>query len=422
MADRLAMDSTAAPIETGADAIAEDRDRGRSSTAPNRKVDMKVIGLGAGAAMAVLMIYSTFSADPKKAETAEEKRATSLAVNAAMEPAPDSAATKAGGTRNAQGGAAPSTVAGPPQTNGEAGSIVVPSINGGGTNAGENNAAHPTTTQGSSSRDMSARDQDRRYRLEAAQRRTDAVQARQAAMMHADVMVLNDVKKPSLMGGYEDTGTPDRGTGDNQTELAQRHKATKIQRVAAGSVGDRTFAIEAGRQMPCILQNALDSTIPGLVSCIIPENVRGANGQVVLLDKGTRVIGEYQGGMQQGQSRIFVIWNRAITPAGVSIALGSPGADSLGRAGLGGKTETFFWKRFGGALLISLVGDASTYVTSSVRGVNQVASSPNTAAAAAVENDVRIRPVLRAMQGQEMTIFAANDFDFSNVYSLRLKR
>ena len=416
MTEKLVMDTTAASIETGADAVMEDRDRGRSSAATGRRVDKKAIVLGAAGAVGTLLLYSTFATSPKKIETAEDKRATTLAVQGAMQPAPDSTAASANSAR-IESRVTSTTGLMPPQTDGTANGLVVPSIKDdpgapGHEQAGQQSGAHGPST----------RDEERMMRLEAARKRVEMAQARQAAMMHADVMVLNESKKPSAAGAYQNAAMSDHPSSGSQTDLSQQLKSTQIQRVEAGTVRDRAFVIEAGRQMPCILQNALDSTLPGLVSCIIPENVRGANGQVVLLDKGTRVIGEYRGGMQQGQSRIFVIWTRAITPAGVSIMLGSPGADALGRAGLGGKTETFFWKRFGGALLISMVGDASTFVGSRIGGVSQVVSSPNSAAAAAVENDIRIKPVLRAKQGQEMTIFAANDFDFSNVYSLRLKR
>jgi type IV secretion system protein VirB10 len=64
------------------------------------------------------------------------------------------------------------------------------------------------------------------------------------------------------------------------------------------------------------------------------HDVFSENGRVVLLDKGTKVLGQYSGGITQGQARMFVLWTRALTPRGVAIDLGSPAADSLGRAGV----------------------------------------------------------------------------------------
>lgn len=33
---------------------------------------------------------------------------------------------------------------------------------------------------------------------------------------------------------------------------------------------NRNFTIEAGTQIPCVLQTALDSTLSGLVGCVVP--------------------------------------------------------------------------------------------------------------------------------------------------------
>jgi len=44
--------------------------------------------------------------------------------------------------------------------------------------------------------------------------------------------------------------------------------------------------------------------------------------------------------------RAFVVWSRIITPSGVSIDVGSPATDRLGRGGLEGKADTHFFERF----------------------------------------------------------------------------
>lgn len=249
-------------------------------------------------------------------------------------------------------------------------------------------------------------------------------QTRANAARRAPVMALlgsgRSAPEPGVVA--DDRGADEAPRPREHNELEQRLEASQITTVHGGLMPNRNFLITAGSQIPCVLQTALDSAQPGLTSCIVPRSVFSDNGRVVLLEKGTKVLGEYRGGIQQGQNRLFVVWNRAITPRGVSIMLGSPAADALGRAGMPGQTETFFWKRFGGALLLSIVGDASSYASNRVSNAERTTQAPAGAAAVALENDVRIQPVLRAPQGTEMTIFAARDFDFSNIYSLRLRR
>ena len=93
--------------------------------------------------------------------------------------------------------------------------------------------------------------------------------------------------------------------------------------------------------------------------------MRGTTGNVVLLDRGTKIVGQIENGLLQGQNRVFVDWTRAETPNHVVITLNSPGTDELGRGGLPGAVDNHLWKRFGGALMLTLVqgglnaGDAS---------------------------------------------------------------
>jgi type IV secretion system protein VirB10 len=140
----------------------------------------------------------------------------------------------------------------------------------------------------------------------------------------------------------------------------------------------------------------------------------------VLLDRGARVLGEYRGGLRQGQRRIFVLWTRAVTPAGVAIDLASPAADALGRGGFDGRVDTHFWDRFGAALLLSVVDDGA-YALAGDNDRNATARLPSDAAGLAVQNSADIPPTLRKPQGSEVAILAAQDFDFSQVYGLRAR-
>jgi type IV secretion system protein VirB10 len=260
-------------------------------------------------------------------------------------------------------------------------------------------------------------------------------QARQDAMRRAPIMAVSAGAGPLgavtgnngpfsnlRIGGNGEEGGEGGPNAKEPNNLARQLNGMDIERVDAGRLSNRNFLITAGMQIPCVLQTAMDSTQPGLASCLVPQDIWSMNGSVILMEKGTRVLGEYQGGFSRGQNRIFVLWNRAITPSGVSVSLGSPAADQLGRAGMGGKVDNFFWQRFGAALLLSIVGDAGDAISNEVSGADQVFNTPNQAAGVAVQDAARIRPRLRAAQGKEMTIMVARDVDFSKVYSLRLRR
>jgi type IV secretion system protein VirB10 len=205
------------------------------------------------------------------------------------------------------------------------------------------------------------------------------------------------------------------------TELDQLRQGSTIGLARANRLPDRHFLITAGTSIPCTLQTAMDTATPGYVSCVIGQDVYSDDGAVVLMEKGSKVLGEYRSGMRQGQSRLFVLWTRAVTPAGVAIGLASPASDALGRAGFDGSIDTHFWDRFGGALLLSIIDDTSAAVATRTDSNGETVRVPSDAAGIALQNSVNIPPSLRKAQGSEVAIFVAQDLDFSSVYALKAR-
>ena len=231
-----------------------------------------------------------------------------------------------------------------------------------------------------------------------------------------------DPAQPETAGDGS-AGQAARGTPNALDALRQ---SSAVVEARASMLPNRNYLVTAGTLIPCILQTAMNSAQPGYTSCLIPRDVYSENGRVVLMEKGTKVLGEYHGGIQQGQNRLFVLWTRAVTPQGVRIDLASPGSDALGRAGIAGSVDTFFWARFGSALLLSLVDDAAYIAGQSVSGgsnnFNNTTRTPSEGAGIALQNSINIRPVLKKNQGEEVGIFVAKDFNFADVYNLELRR
>lgn len=236
-------------------------------------------------------------------------------------------------------------------------------------------------------------------------------------------------------GGERESGTASTLYGDaggavragdasarQPTNLDTLRRASVIGQAQARTLPDRNFLITAGSFIPCVLQTAMDSSQPGYVSCILPRNIYSDNGRVVLMEKGTKIVGEYQGGLNRGQYRLFVLWTRAVTPRGIAIDVGSPATDALGRGGVDGRVNNFFWQRFGTALLFSLVEDAATVGAEAVgNNGSNTTRVPSDAASTVLQQNAEIKPVLRKNQGEDVGITVAQDFDFSTVYGLSFK-
>ena len=218
--------------------------------------------------------------------------------------------------------------------------------------------------------------------------------------------------------------------GQDNSPLGQRLQATRLEGSKAAVLPHPDLTITMGTPIPCLPDQPMNSQMPGIVSCHVPIDVRGATGRVVLLDRGTKIVGQIQGGLLQGQNRLFVNWTRAETPNPdhVIITLNSPGADVIGEPGLDGDINTHFWQRFGGAILLSFIdtGFQAAVLAASKGGGNGVQfnsfqSGGEAAATEALRNSVNIPPTLHRDQALPIVVFTARDLDFSGVYRLREK-
>lgn len=232
-------------------------------------------------------------------------------------------------------------------------------------------------------------------------------------------------------GGYPAGSGPRAGNtsaargGDSGgvTNLLQRDVAAAVR---AQVLPTRRLLLPKGAFIDCTLETAIDSTLPGMTTCITAIDTFGADGKVVLLERGTKLVGETRGQARHGAARVFVVWTEARTPTGVVVALDSPGTDELGRSGLPGKVERHFWDRFGAAILISMIDGATQAAVQSAGSGNATViynpSSSRDILTEVLRGTIDIPPTITKAQGERIQVLVARDLDFSTVYELRVRR
>ncbi|MGH6614358.1 TrbI/VirB10 family protein [Sphingomonas sp.] len=193
--------------------------------------------------------------------------------------------------------------------------------------------------------------------------------------------------------------------------------------VRAGYMRNRATTVPQGALIPAVLETALNSTRPGLARALVQTDVRGFDGSKVLIQRGSRLIGEYKADLQPGQNRALVMWTRLVRPDGVTIALNSPAADPLGQVGIKGKVNSHFLARFGAAILQSALDVGVNVASRSIGGRNSavVVALPGALqnSTAPLTNTAQIQPTLTVKQGTAIGVFVARDLDFTGVEGRR---
>lgn len=178
----------------------------------------------------------------------------------------------------------------------------------------------------------------------------------------------------------------------------------------------RFRVVTADRYIGAILENAVNSQIPGRVIAIVERHVFGADGRVPLLPKGTRIICTYETLAKLGDTRLPVSCSRAIRPDGASIQLtDAAGADQMARTGFIGVVDNRIWERYGTAMIVSVLSAASSLGSTQSsdpniqRGGNALSQNLGQVTAKVLEQSVDLAPVVEIAAGSKIQIIPNTD-------------
>jgi len=117
------------------------------------------------------------------------------------------------------------------------------------------------------------------------------------------------------------------------------------------------YEVKAGTVIPSVMIGGINSELPGTIIAQVTQNVFDTRtGNYLLIPFGSKLVGEYDHQVVNGQKRVLVIWNRVIYPDTTSLTLeGMSGVDQSGYAGFHDKVNTHILPAIGNALVMSVI-------------------------------------------------------------------
>ena len=179
---------------------------------------------------------------------------------------------------------------------------------------------------------------------------------------------------------------------------------------------DRTRILTADMRISALLEDGINTQMPGRVIAIVDRDVLSPNGRKILLPAYSKVICSYEGLSEANSSRLSMQCRRIIRPDGVSIALtDATTADQMGRSGVSGDLDNRSFEKYGAAFgisLISALAQSSASLNNNEafgNATNQLSNNLGQVTQQVLEKNLDIRPILTIPQGTRIQIIPVND-------------
>ena len=176
------------------------------------------------------------------------------------------------------------------------------------------------------------------------------------------------------------------------------------------------YILQAGAVIPAAMITGIRSDLPGQITAQVTENVYDSpTGSLLLIPQGTRIIGQYDAGVQFGQRRVLLVWNRLILPNGRSIVLErQPGADGAGFAGLQDRVNQHWGNLLKAAAVSTLLdvgaelgADSEDDLTRALRRGSQ--DTVNQTGQQIVRRQLNVQPTLTIRPGHPLRVVITRD-------------
>jgi type IV secretion system protein VirB10 len=271
---------------------------------------------------------------------------------------------------------------------------------------------------------------------------SDPLQAIQAALINARAALGGNPAQggvpQSASSQFSGAGQPEQRTDyerqndqEQKAGFGQQHEKQESEYLASErkpALGK--YEIKAGWLIPAVLEQQLNSDLPGLIRALVRENVYdSATGRYILVPAGSTLVGIYNSHIGYGQNALQAVWRRVIFPDGSSLSLGGfEGDDSAGVAGFRDQVDNHWGRILSGALLTSLFSagiELSQGSNSSVLQSPSVGQQVGQAVGQQVgqlgvevtRRNLNIQPTIVVRPGYRFFVRVEKDIPFNGPYS-----
>jgi type IV secretory pathway VirB10-like protein len=207
-------------------------------------------------------------------------------------------------------------------------------------------------------------------------------------------------------------------SGETTKDRKEEEKNPAVASAAsANAAAGKTYVLFEGTILETVLINRLDGGFAGPVECLLSTDVYSNDRQHLLIPAGSKLLGETKKVDTFGQTRLAVVFHRALMPDGYSVNLDQfKGLNQIGDTGLRDQVNNHYLRIFGVSLAVGALGAVSEAGTGGALNATGgdlmrqgFAQSTAQSSAQILDKFLNVMPTVTIREGHRVKVYLAGD-------------
>jgi type IV secretion system protein VirB10 len=246
---------------------------------------------------------------------------------------------------------------------------------------------------------------------------TENVPVPASLMPHLDASFLPQAAKEIQPPSFPFAATRNDSAETTKDRKEEVKNPAAVPAGTANAAAGKTYVLFEGTILETVLINRLDGGFAGPVECLLSTDVYSNDRQHLLLPAGSKLLGETRKVDTFGQTRLAVVFHRALMPDGYSVNLDQfKGLNQIGDTGLRDQVNNHYLRIFGVSLAVGALGAVAEGGTSGALTANGgdllrqgFAQSTAQSSAQILDKFLNIMPTVTIREGHRVKVYLAGD-------------